>query len=146
MSYWVKLFSDGTQEKGTDTNIAKGKASWSKGRLSHMIAAILHFGGQTIRLEGRGPYWQKDIATMSFNLPPRRIARQLGKKINEDDIGWATLLGGNFGSFTIRIVKEEPTLIRTRVHVQESDIGHFLVVTISNTGEVKLSVEKKFHV
>lgn len=146
MSHWIKLFSDGTDEKGTDTNIAKGKASWSRGRLTQMIAAVLHYSGRTVRLEGIGPYWQKDIATMSFNSSPKRIARQLGKKINEDDIGWAALLGGGAGAFTIKIVKEEPTLILPRVQVKKSDIGRFLVVTISNTSEVKLSVEKRFHV
>lgn len=34
MGAWVKLFSDGTQEIGTDDDVNSGIASWSKGRLT----------------------------------------------------------------------------------------------------------------
>jgi len=33
MGAWLKLFKDGTQEHGTDEKIARGDASWTRGRL-----------------------------------------------------------------------------------------------------------------
>jgi len=144
MSHWIKLFSDGTEEKGSDTLIRRGKASWSKGRLASMIGTVLYFVGMTVKLEGTGPYWQKDIATSSYNLPPRRIARQIGRKIHEEDIGWALLNNSGPGIFTIRIAKEKPSLNTTRI--TKAHIGNYLVVTITTQKDIAITVEKKFHV
>lgn len=143
-SYWIKLFSDGTQEKGSDTLIRRGKASWSKGRLASMIGVILNYALNTIQLKGSGPYWQKDIATSSYNLPARRIARQVGRKIHEEDIGWALLRPKGPGIFTIEIAKEKPSLNATRI--TKAHIGKYLVISITSQGGIAITVEKKFHV
>ena len=143
MSYWIKLFSDGTQEKGTDTNIARGKASWSKGRLASMIAAVLKFGRKSIVLQGQGPYWQKDMA-VSDGSTHQRVARQIGKKIHHEDIGWARLHNRGHDVFTIVIDKERHPL--SVLHIKQRHVGFYLVATISNSGALKLTVETNFHV
>jgi hypothetical protein len=143
MSYWIKLFSDGTQEKGTDTNIARGKASWSKGRLASMIGAALKFGGRSVTLQGQGPYWQKDTFIASENTL-ERIARQIGKKIHQEDVGWIRLRDRGHNVFTIVIDKERHPL--STLQVEPRHIRSYLVATISNLGVVKLTVEKNFHV
>lgn len=144
MSYWIKLFSDGTQEKGTDTNIAKGRASWSRGRLASMIGAVLKYGGKTVTLSGPGPYWQKDVAVASQHQHSR-VARQIGRKIHLEDVGnWFLLLGRSPGVFTIEIAKERPPL--NAVQIEQGHVGFYLVVTITNLGGIKLTVETNFHV
>lgn len=145
MSYWIKLFSDGSQEKGTDTNIVKGKASWSKGRLASMIGTVLNFAGKTIKLAGNGPYWQKDVMIMStVTGRHERLARRIGKKIHQEDIGWALLLTREPGVFTIEIAKEKPT--SNSVQIKQSDVGFYLVASITNRGGIDLTVETNFHV
>lgn len=144
MSYWIKLFADGTQEKGTDTLIARREASWSRGRLSSMIGVALAYAKKIVRIEGSGPYWQKDIITSSYNLPPRRIARQIGKKIHDEDIGWASLKRRGPDAFTIEIAKEKPSLNATQI--KSLHVGLYVVVTIINSGKMKITVERNFHV
>ena len=41
MGAWIKLFEDGTKEYGSDENIIKGKASWSKGQLDSIRRVTL---------------------------------------------------------------------------------------------------------
>lgn len=143
MSYWIKLFSDGTQEKGTDTNIARGKASWSKGRLASMIGVVLKFAGPRVMITGPGPYWQKDIAVSSQHQRVR-VARQIGRKIHQEDIGWAVLRAKDLETFTIEIDKEKPPY--HSVEITQSHVGFYLVVTITNRGAIDLTVETNFHV
>jgi dTDP-glucose pyrophosphorylase len=142
MSYWIKLFSDGTQEKGTDTNIARGGASWSRGRLASMIGVILKFGGHRVVLLGQGPYWQKDVGVASEHRN-QRVARQIGRKIHQDDVGWAILHAKELGVFTILIAKEKPT--RSAVQIKQSHVGSYLVATITNLGGIDLTVETNFY-
>jgi hypothetical protein len=143
MSYWIKLFSDGTQEKGTDTNIARGRASWSRGRLTSMIGVVLKFAGKKVTLSGPGPYWQKDVAVSSQHQHVR-VARRIGKKIHQEDVGWALLLTHSPNVFTIGIAKEKPT--RAAIQIKQSHIGFYLVASITNRGGLDLTVETNFHV
>lgn len=140
-SYWIKLFSDGTQEKGTDTNIARGGASWSRGRLASMIGAVLKYAGHTVILSGTGPYWQKDVAVSSQHQHSR-VARQIGRKIHQDDVGWALLHFKELGVFTILIAKEKPA--RSAIRIEQSHIGFYLVATVTNLGGIDLTVETNF--
>lgn len=143
MSYWVKYFSDGKHETGNDKDVREGRASWSRGRFDSIIGVILHFAKKYVTLQGEGPFWQKDIFTSSYNLPPRRVARQIGKKIHRGEEGWVSLHQGKLGVFTIQIDREQSS---NTTHITEADTGSYLVVTISNVGNIKVTVEKKFHV
>jgi hypothetical protein len=41
MGAWVKVFKDGTSERGSDLDIINKKASWSKGRLKNIVSVSL---------------------------------------------------------------------------------------------------------
>ena len=144
MSYWIKYFSDGKEETGSDRHIREGRASWSRGRLDSMISVTLLFAKKYVTLQGEGPFWQKDTFASSYNLPPRRIARQIGKKIHSGEEGWASLHSRELGVFTIQIDREQSS--KNTTQITEADINSYLVVTVSNTGDIKITVEKKFHV
>jgi len=143
MSHWIKYFSDGKEETGSDRHIMQGQASWSRGRLDSMIGVMLHYAKKYVTLQGEGPFWQKDIVSSSYNLPPRRIARQIGKKIHSGEEGWASLHRRKPGVFTIQIDRAQSP---NSTHITEADFGSYLVVTVSNIGDIKITVEKKFHV
>lgn len=143
MSHWIKYFSDGKQETGSDRHVREGRASWSRGRLDSMIGVMLHFVQKYVTLQGEGPFWQRDIFTSSYNLPSRRVARQIGKKIHHGEEGWASLHRRKPGVFTIQIDREQSP---NSTHITEADIGSYLVVTVSNADYIKITVEKKFHV
>lgn len=144
MSHWIKYFSDGKEETGSDKDIRQSRASWSRGRLDSMIGVMLHFAQKYVTLQGEGPFWQKDIFTSSYNLPSRRVARQIGKKIHRGEEGWASLRQGKLGVFTIQIDREQSS--KSATQITEADINSYLVVTVSNTSDIKITVEKKFHV
>jgi hypothetical protein len=143
MSHWIKHFSDGKQEIGSDRHIMKKEASWSQGRLDSMIAATLYFAKKYVSLKGDGPFWQKDIFASTYNLPPRRLARQIGKKIHNGEDGWALLRTWKPNIFTIQIDRAQSS---NAIRITSADFGSYLVVTVSNVGDIKITVEKKFHV
>lgn len=79
---WVKTFADGSKEIGTDRDVQRRKASWSRGRLTHMIGAEVHHGNKVLSIHGPGEYWQSDdydISTTSMRpvLAVRRLSYQL---------------------------------------------------------------------
>jgi len=53
MGAWIKFFKDGPSEHGSDIDIAKGRASWSRGRLDSITAVQLF--DNTVCLDVRVP-------------------------------------------------------------------------------------------
>lgn len=82
MGHWIKHFSDGTREKGTDLAVKLKTASWSKGRLDGMCGALIWHIDKTIEIIGDGEYWQSDsyesvFPTMKSTLLQRRIQKKI---------------------------------------------------------------------
>ena len=80
MGYWLKSFTDRTEEKGTDRAIATGTASWSRGCLSNISSVELSHGEHSIKIIGEGSFWQSDTYESVFRsntsvLRERRIEK-----------------------------------------------------------------------
>lgn len=79
MNGWIKYFAFGRPEYGTDKDVINKSASWSRGRLSEMIAAELwHNDLRVVRIVGPGEYHQSDDFSVSLHYSkPDRIIRRL---------------------------------------------------------------------
>jgi hypothetical protein len=92
MGTWIKLFSDGPSEVGCDSEIEKGNASWSRGRLDSISGVQITEG--TIDGELRIPnteWHQFDRYESSLGgigvSPIKRVARIIQAKIQEHHLG-----------------------------------------------------------
>ena len=143
MNYWMKFFNDGTKEKGTDADIANRNASWSRGRLKGIKAAIINYAGTIIKVYGTD-IWQKDQFVSHMNLPGRKIARSLGVRIMYDDVGKLAYIKheGNH----VYVLDLVDKLEDHAIVIEPEDVGKWLVLKISRVGTVGLSVEEKYRV
>lgn len=143
MSYWMKFFTDGTKEKGTDADVATRRASWSRGRLDGITYAILSFAGVVIRVDGTD-IWQKDQYVASSTLPSRRVARSLGVRIMPEDVGkkaYAKHEGNRVYKLELADKVDGNSLLIT----PEME-GHWLVLKMSRVGTLALVAEEKYRV
>lgn len=144
MSYWMKYFNDGTVEQGTDKDIALEKASWSKGRLKGINAALLHYSGALVKVTA-SEIWQKDqFITGIGPYPPSRIARSLGIKVTTADIGQCAYLHHE-GSH-VYTLSFAPMVRGNYIRISENDVGKWLVVKINKVGTVGLLIEERYRV
>ena len=82
MGGWVKVFDDKTFEMGTDPDVKNGLASWSRGRLDHMVGVSVKSGDQHIAIKGSGEYWQSDdFEVPVFSNDSVLITRRIMKRI-----------------------------------------------------------------
>lgn len=82
MGRWIKYFANGAREFGTDQDIEKRVASWSRGNLKDIISTELLHSGSLLRISGPGTYWQSDTyeaisTSYKSTLVARRIERQI---------------------------------------------------------------------
>lgn len=143
MNYWMKFFNDGTKEKGTDADIASRSASWSRGRLKGIKAAIITYAGTIIKVYGTD-IWQKDQFVSHMNLPGRKIARSLGVRIMYDDVGKLAYVKheGNH----VYVLDLVDKLEDHAIVIEPEDVGKWLVLKITRAGSVGLYLEEKYRV
>ena len=87
MNGWIKYFSDGTKEEGSDLDVFNRTVSWSRGRFDSMSGVEVIDKKQKIAISGLGSYWQSDdfeIAILS-KLLPRYITRRIMKKLSNSE-------------------------------------------------------------
>jgi len=82
MGHWTKYFIDQKTERGTDQDIQRGLASWSRGRLYGIRAVELEGSNYQLGIYGTGDYWQSDTYNVSMAegvsvLTHRRIEKQI---------------------------------------------------------------------
>ena len=86
MGYWKKYFADNTELVGTDRDVARGLATWSRSRLSDMVAAETVYEDKILRIQGPGEYWQSDGYEAIFPGPGSRMTRRrIERRIEPDD-------------------------------------------------------------
>lgn len=84
---WTKHFLDDTTECGTNQDVARKLASWSKGRLYGMWGACIKEGKQHLHINGLGDFWQSDDYEVQLAEKwPSMVVRRLQKKLSTGDI------------------------------------------------------------
>lgn len=136
MDGWVKVFTDGSQEKGLDLDIAAGTASWSQGRFEGLVEVQLHHGDRVavLSVPEASEWHQFDRMAVMVgegvreSVRTHRVAQvrinkeHLGKFINiYDDHYWR-------GRAAIEL-KDDPRASRT-CYVNESFVGKWLTISV----------------
>lgn len=86
MGYWLKHFADGTEIRGTDTDVAARIASWSRTPFTNMVGAEIEHNGFIIGIFGLGDYWQSDTYESTFlALNSVMTKRRIERKIENTD-------------------------------------------------------------
>jgi hypothetical protein len=91
-NYWVKTFSDNTQEVGIDSLVNSRNASWSSGRLDDLTEVELSLYPRVITVKiDETEYHQFDRYNANLGdgnkIVPTRIARILQVKITDNHLG-----------------------------------------------------------
>lgn len=86
MHGWIKHFVDGTKEIGTDFDARMKRVSWSRGRLTGMIAAEIIHGNKRMAIISPGRFWQSDDYEVNIYEPtPSLRVRRLQRQIRKED-------------------------------------------------------------
>lgn len=144
MSYWIKHFADAKNETGTDDDVRRGEASWSKGRLKGITSATLSYAGTVVVVPGL-EIWHKDKYGAAFNLPPSRISRSLGTKITRHEVGKKLYLhdSSNIEVYCLSMTDIAP---KDSITIQQEHVGKWAVATIKRNGNPVLTIEEKYRV
>jgi len=79
---WLKLFNDGTSERGSDVAIKKGLASWSKGRQDDIKSVHLEHNFNTCCLSVPNTHWyQYDRFMAMFGKTGSDVSQRVGRVI-----------------------------------------------------------------
>lgn len=144
MSYWIKHFIDSKKEIGKDTDVAEGKASWSRGRLKGITAAILSYAGTIVMASGLD-IWQKDKYGGIIGTRPTRISRSLGVKIGPRDVGMK-LYVHDLGNTVHHLVFGKEAMDRTYLAIGQNHVGQWAVITIKKNGNPEITIEDRYRV
>jgi len=92
MGAWLKLFEDGTSERGSDADISKGKSSWSQGCLNNIKSVQIFERRHCCVLNMPNTNWHqydRYIAPLDNmgNNASVRIARVMQAEIKPEHIG-----------------------------------------------------------
>jgi len=145
MSYWMKYFEDGTVEKGTDRGVDSGTASWAKGRLEGLNAAILHYSGVIVKMAGAS-IWQKDqfVVGLQSHMTPARIARSLGLQVTKEDVGQSAYL--HYEGHDVYTLSLAPLVRGSHIEIKEDDVGSWLIAKVNQAGTIGLLIEERYRV
>jgi len=85
MGYWTKYFIDGSQYTGTDEDILRQKASWTRSKNEGIWKVSLEHNNHLLEITGIGIYWQSDrlradVFDNTSMIIRRRIMRQISKE------------------------------------------------------------------
>lgn len=88
---WVKFFTDGTQERGSDADISRGSASWTRGRLDSIEEVSITEGRISCKLKVADTEWfqfDRLAAPMAPGVHrPCRTHRVIQAKIKDHHVG-----------------------------------------------------------
>lgn len=83
MGHWIKHFADGSKLIGSDEDVKKGTASWSKTSLDNMVGAELVHGDFHLTIQGPGKYWQSDTYEALMPGPGCRLIKRRVERLIE---------------------------------------------------------------
>jgi hypothetical protein len=147
MNGWVKHFSDGASELGSDTLVRAKKASWRHGRQEGLVAVDLHWQGKMYTLScGEGEYWQSDTMVSNFTRgrpkPPKMLTRRISRKIDLTDVGKNIIHYQNTNVVRVRLTDAEDPVTENYVSVTEDLVNKWLTMEVQgDTGKVKITLQ-----
>jgi hypothetical protein len=153
MPTWVKIFSDNSCEYGKDSDIAIGKASWSKGKLENICA--VEFRERDERrclLVVPNTSWHQfdrfSVIVSEGTHQPTRTHRVIQAKIKEEHIGFFLTKGPSNRPYPRWAVsKVQHPFDSLCMRITKEHVGKWLTVILPSRGrsEITFSVRGKMH-
>jgi hypothetical protein len=136
---WIKEFTDGTTERGSDVDIAAGKASWSKGRLGGIQSVKLLHDLWTVTLVVPETNWhqfdrfQVDLSQLGEQTP-KRTHRAIQAEVQQHHVGQQLVcfdIGGCFVWAAIQEIQEAGVNQFMSEPIQSSHVGKWVTIVLS---------------
>jgi hypothetical protein len=110
MAGWLKIFKDNTKEYGGDEDIAKGKASWSRGKLDNIAEVRISNNRQTASLSVQETSWhQFDRLMVGVSVGtqhPTVTHRVIQAEVKPHHVGKSLICSNTGGCFFWAVVDE----------------------------------------
>jgi hypothetical protein len=150
MGAWVKLFVDGSKEHGSDQEIAKGNASWSRGRLDGIREVRLFGKTQVCSLSVPNTLWHqfdRFIVVVSEGTPQPIKTHQVAQaEIKDIHVGLSLVGSNNGGCYfwtmvqDIRQSNKNSFLCKL---IEEEDVGKWLTVVLPSRDYPRITFSTK---
>lgn len=133
MGAWVKIFTDGSRESGTDGQIEGGKASWSRGRLDSIDHVLLFDGFNSAILKVPNTDWHqfdRFIAELKGygKIIPSRVARIIQAEIKPHHVGMSIQKYKN----VVHLDLYEVTNSKEGCFIEENCIGKWITIVMKS--------------
>lgn len=110
MDGWLKIFTDGSLERGSDCEIASGNASWSQGRLDNIQEVRLFDRNRVCSLSVPSTSWHQfdrfSVIVSEGTHIPTRTHRVVQAEIIEDHIGLYLVCSDSGGYYFWTVVRD----------------------------------------
>ena len=143
---WQKIFVDGSTEDGHDKKIARGEASWSKGRLDGIVEVNLSEGIVFCVLTVPNTKWHQFdryvIPACEGTHTPTRIYRAVQAEVQEHHVGMFVVCQHANGRFFWAIVahsKAPETDYCFNKPITEAQVGKWVTVVLPQRGSPFMS-------
>ena len=145
MGAWLKLFKDGSSERGSDSDIAEGKASWSRGRLDGIKSVQLFDRTHCCALTMPNTQWHQYDRYMAMlgatgNNMSTKTARVVQAEIKPEHIGKAIHITNSARTILVYLCENIP---KGDILISQEHVGLWATVYILNTGKIGFVISQR---
>jgi hypothetical protein len=136
MGAWLKLFTDGTLEHGSDELIAKREASWTRGRLDGIEKVRLFNRRRTCSLIVPNTNWHQfdrfSVIVSEGTQQPTITHRVVQAEIQSHHVGLYLVCSDSGANYAWTVVRELRDADRNRFHKKLTDkhVSQWLTVIL----------------
>jgi hypothetical protein len=110
MTAWLKIFTDGAKEHGSDEDIAIGNASWTQGRLDNIKEVVLFHKLKVCSLSIPNTSWHQfdrfSVIVSEGTQQPTRTHRIVQAEIIPDHVGLYLVCSDSGGYYSWTVVRD----------------------------------------
>jgi hypothetical protein len=135
---WLKLFSDGTKEWGSDEGIDRGLASWSKGRLNEIEEVRLFHAQYVCRLSVSDTSWHQFdrfiVPIAEGTQKPYRTHRAIQAEVRTHHLGQYLMCSHSGSYYFWAIVGEEQEDCFFSKQITKHHVDRWITVVLPRGG------------
>lgn len=145
MGAWLKLFIDGSSERGSDLDIAEGKASWSRGRLDNIKSVQLFDKTLCCVLTVPDTNWhQYDRYIAPLGIVGKGIstktARVVQAEIKPEHLGMGVTISSSTGVLFVSLCD---TPSKNDILISQDHVGLWLTTYILINGHIGFIISQR---
>ena len=142
---WLKFFNDGTLERGSDVDIDKGLASWSKGRQDNIKSVHLEHNFNTCCLSLPNTQWYQYDRYMAMlgqagNNVSKRTGRVIQAQIKQEHVG-KTLSSMVSKGITVANLDDTPS--ENGILISQKHVGLWVTMYILVNNQIGITICEK---